>query len=463
MVSEEIGFAELKRLAWRHWKLIVGLAVAAGLAVWLASMSSPLTYTATARLMVYPITGDEKVATRRPVALYRSLLTSDSLLEKTTAILKGDGTLPEDAVLALDRNLYFEVSDEGSILELTVRGTSAQGAAAVANAWAQVFIQESQSLPRSTSAASEVVLEQELSPTRQRLEEMEAERFRLWDEFQEREAETATRWDRRISATQKKAERAVTDFHIETRRLMEEKLARYFTETSETRVPAPDSQAGGVGDDVRTQLLEIVSVRAELAKTPRVLTLEKAASDETLAEALIEGKSTDHFDNTLISQEMNPLYDQLSVSALQLDGDLKRISGPRLAEVSLVLGDLEKTQLERAADLAALMTSNGLELRILRRQRSFALQDLEREESTTIARYVRKIDQLKDLEARIADRLNSVFISGLFEDVDIVHMASAATPPPRPESRQAILKVAAASFLGGMLGLMIALFRSSGG
>jgi len=296
---------------------------------------------------------------------------------------------------------------------------------------------------------AEALLNEQLSPTRRELKELEDEQFRLLDEFQEREQETSTRWDRRISAAKGKDEKALADYQIQTRSLMEEAVARLMPNASSTEA------LGGYS----SKLLEIVPVRAELARTPRVLALEKAASDETLVKLLVEGGDADRFDSTLISQEKNSLYDQLLVSVLELESELKRAAGARLAELSTVLTELEKIQLERAAGLAALLQEHGLELRILRRGRSFALRDIGRKRAAVISEYQRKLEQLRGLEARLSTELNTTSISGLLDQVNVVNLASPAARPQKPESQKVPLKVALATILGGMLGLMIALFR----
>ncbi len=462
---EEIGFAELIRLLRRNWALILGAAVVAGIATFAVIVTTvPAVYEATARLTVHARDETERQqlgakTDASGLGVFRSLLQSNAILTKTKERLISDGVLTEDTTLAVGRNL--EVAVSGTVLELTALGTEPGAAAAIANTWAEVFVAESRSMLRGPAADSEAVLSRQLSPTRTELEELEAKRTSLLDELQEREEAVTSSWDKRISSARKKSEEAVAAFQTETRHLMEELVSRHLSDPG----GAPVGSSGGfdpVGT-IRSKLLQLVSVRAQLAQTPRVVTLEKSASDDTLADLIVRGQ-TDIFDNTLTSQEFNALYDDLAVRALTLESDLKSLSAEagQLAEVSRSLTDLERFQFERAAGLAGLLESNSLEVRTLRRRRSRALEDLSREKETKLGEMERKIAQIEGLETELSKRLNQSLIARLLEDVEPVSLAVPAVATPAARSRDLPLRVALGSFLGGMLGLMIALFRSAG-
>ena len=106
---------------------------------------------------------------RRPTALYTSLLRSDSVLEKTTERLRLDGTLTNTESLSFSDHLGIEARGEDTetfVINLTAKSDSAEKAASIANAWAEVFIEESREMLTSTASSSGVLLEQELVPTR---------------------------------------------------------------------------------------------------------------------------------------------------------------------------------------------------------------------------------------------------------------------------------------------------------
>ncbi len=461
--SEEIGFAELIRLVRRNWVLILGAAAVSGVATFAVIVTLvPTVYQATARLVVHP-REESDLAPASPktagsaLGVYRSLLQSNAILGKTRERLISDGILTEESSLEVGRNL--EVAVAGTVLELSARATGSEQAAAIANAWAEVFIAESRTMLRGPAAGSEAVLAKQLSPTRTQLEELEASRTALLDELQDREEAVTSSWDARISGARKKAEEAVAGFQTETRRLMEEIVSRHLPDPAESPAGGETSEAAGA---IRSKLLQLVSVRAQLAQTPRVVTLEKSASDDTLADLIVRGR-TDIFDNTLTSQEFNALYDDLAVRALSLESELKSLAAGagRLQEVSRSLTELERFQFERAAGLAGLLESNSLEVRTLRRRRSRALEDLAREKERRLAEFERRSGQLEGLETELSKRLNQTMIERLLEEVEPVSLAVRAVPLKVAQPRGLPLRVALATFLGGMLGLMVALFRSA--
>jgi len=454
MASEDVGLAELTTMLRKSWGLIVGLAAASGLAAFVAvSLLTSSVYLAVARLVVLPSESADGRGSQTP-QVYHAFLGSDSILQQTTAKLVDKGVLTPGTVLARGRDIASRIETGGqgqtaSVIMLTARTADPASAAAVANTWAQVFIEESRIMLKSTATEREKLLEAQLAPTRQRLKELESEMIRLLSEYETREGELRSHWERQISNAKSKAERAAADYRTRSRGLMEEAVGRHGIELFGPTAPA----------DLRIALLEIVSLRAQLSTSPRVLTLEKTASDELMADMIGRGRFADSFGARLESQEINPFYDELSLRALQLETEIKRLAGTHLETVSGALAELEKIQFERLVGWTALLEDSDRELRSLRRQLKGALADLRRERASFRAVHERGLDQLRDLESSLFKRLNSAVLAALLEQVDTLSLASPAIPNPTPESRRVPLKVAVAVFLGGLLGLAISLIR----
>ena len=93
-----------------------------------------------------------------------------------------------------------------------------------------------------------------------------------------------------------------------------------------------------------------------------------------------------------------------------------------------MLAQLDRIQLERAAGLVALEEEKQLGVRLLRRRRSRALEDLEREEKTALARFSRRMSELTGLEEQLSGQLNKTVISRLMDDVDPMTLATPAIP-----------------------------------
>lgn len=451
MASDEIGFPELIRLVRRNWLLILVVAALAGLATLaINTMVTPEIYQASARLVVHPVMLGTEGDTRS-IDLYRSLLESDAILQRTGERLAEQGLITEETNLGPHLTLTNATAEaqaggRSAILALNAQFENPETAAAAANTWAKVFIQESGAMLQTTAAQSESVLSGQLTPTREQLATLRAELAGQIDEIQARQESASATWDKRTMAATRAAETARAEYQLETRSLMDQVVSRALE----------DSPA----DILRARILDIVAVRAQLAQTPRLLDLEKAASDETLAELLAAGQRAKSFDVTVSSQEVNPLYAQLAMSALELENQLRSVATDRLAPVSQLLSELERIQLERGAGLVALLADSSLKMRGLRRRRGRNLEALEREEQRVRAAYRLEADSLENLHTSLAQGLNQSSISRLLESVDAVDLAAPAVALSQSLPRETYLKVAVAVFLGGMLGLMIALFRS---
>ena len=453
--AQEIGFAEIQALIRRGWKLIALCAVLAGaVAVLALNFLVPTLYSASANLLITPL-GERYSGTSTAVGLYRSLAISDGLIAKTTRRLVAGGALAENTVLVVGRDLEVLVAaanspDQQAFLVLSARHPVPETAATIVNAWAETVVTEGRGVFHGTAAGSENLLGSQLDPTNAELEAAGQALSARLTELGEREEQITVSWDRRISAARKQASEAVAAYHTATRRLMAEEVARLLP---------PDPV--GAGGAVRSKLEEVVSVRAQLSRSPRVLTLEKAASEDTLTELLAEGQSLDSFDLALMSDEINPLYDELTLKVLELESELKALAGAAAGPIAQLLAELERIELERTAGLVALQEANRLDLRVLQLRRGRDIEALRLEEMEVRSKHNRITEQLGGLAEELSGQLNRSVVSRVLEEVDVVKLAVPASPPQTPISRQMLIKVMIAVFLGGLLGLMITLFRSA--
>ena len=134
----------------------------------------------------------------------------------------------------------------------------------------------------------------------------------------------------------------------------------------------------------------------------------------------------------------------------------------RSLDTAPILALLEKIQRERAAGLVGLSEAKSLEIRTLRRRRGRELEKISEQRALALSEIRVQLDQLTELERQLSARFNQTVISDLLQRIDLISVAAPAVAQPQPMPRGFPLKVAVAVFLGGMLGLMIALFRSTG-
>ena len=92
----------------------------------------------------------------------------------------------------------------------------------------------------------------------------------------------------------------------------------------------------------------------------------------------------------------------------------------------------------------------------LRRQRSDALEAIDEERRTALAPVERSIQQLKQLNEKLAEDLNQAVLARAQEDVKNVYLVAPAVPRPEVGSGRGPLVVLLGGLFGAVLGLAVA-------
>ena len=146
-MEEEIDLRVYIKVLIRHWKWIAALAVLAALVALVISSLLPATYEARAMVVItkprYVMRFDPKFETvndiQQPYKAYPALALSDDLLLETMTSID----FKEEQALASFRNKLKAVSgSDPSVVELIVTHRDAETAAHIANVWADVFIEQ---------------------------------------------------------------------------------------------------------------------------------------------------------------------------------------------------------------------------------------------------------------------------------------------------------------------------------
>lgn len=459
MTTREIGLPELRLFVRRSWWLVVGLGLLSGVTAFaVLSLWTAEVYQATAKLAIQPLDEDPK---RQLAQLYRAMLQSGPVVDETAQRVAREIEVPKGYWAASNRNLSVRSQGPSAgpgrgasvhpVLELVVRSPLRDQAPVIANTWAQVFLEKSQSMLMEQTSEIEEILRRQISPVSEALQSLEAERIEQLGSRQEREDEAWSAWERRLAAAEKAAMQEEASYRVETRSLMRSALEERFPELSE-------SGSGRGEEELFAALLEVVALREQLASTPRVLELQKTAPDETLYEILFEEGDTEGFDGVLIEEEIDPVHEHLVSAALENESRARRLAGSRQAEVSSLLEDLRRIGIERAAGLAALEGENEASMRVLRRRQRRELKRIQWETNSALNDSNRELERLRDLESRLSNWINRGVVSGSLDRVGLVTVIPASGAAAIP--RRFALKVAVALFLGAVLGLMLGLYRT---
>ena len=203
----ETNLADVVAFVRRHLLLICGLPLAAGVVTGVAMLLAvPRSYEASATLVVVPpkFSSDLKPSTLT-VQGYQKLLESDAAIAEAKRRLVEKGVLKADDPLRLNRELESRIfvsrrADELSLapmLQAVARGASPAKAAAIANTWAEVFLERTKSLIAGSTSSTVQFIDEPYPRVRAELANLEDERVTANDTYQKRSTARRTSGTRR--------------------------------------------------------------------------------------------------------------------------------------------------------------------------------------------------------------------------------------------------------------------------
>ncbi len=165
-MEDEIDLWKYINVLLRHWKLIVSITAVAVLVAGLVSFLLPPTYEAKAAVLI--IKGEQKTL----IALAKSPPVATQVIEQL-----GDKLKPEEQRLGnmLDK---VQVRQKGNFIEISVKSTDPQKAAAIANAWAESYENHIDSFYSGVSESPE-----ELQPQADVARKEYEEKQKAWEDF----------------------------------------------------------------------------------------------------------------------------------------------------------------------------------------------------------------------------------------------------------------------------------------
>ncbi|MEJ2190482.1 MAG: hypothetical protein P8Y93_13975 [Acidobacteriota bacterium] len=207
--------------------------------------------------------------------------------------------------------------------------------------------------------------------------------------------------------------------------------------------------------------------------------MHKAITDDALWEAVASSKKEkadldELRGKTLTTQEMNPVFTDLSSKTASIEMDLNALV-PRAKQLSTRLAAMaqelqtldtslradnasyEKLTREREAGLENLQNEGDLQISILERRKQQELDAIDRERTARVDQLTRSIDQQKQLFGQLAENYNEATLAKAEQNVEDVRLAADAVPPDHAEGRRLVMKTVLAAGLGLLVGLMLAL------
>lgn len=403
-MDDEIDLRQQVALLLSHWKLILLLTVLAGSAAAVYSYNLPNTYEATALVSVSPPRSTLRLdgvnqATTLPVLAYPDLAKSGDVLAEVYARVQDQMPPAVDTLERFSRALSAEAASDNTLLRLSVRDTEPARAAAVANAWVEVFAARAGQLYGQDQAALSIY-EQQLAGARAALGQADAElaAFQASNETNVLEARLASQ------------QASLTDY-LNRRRQLD--LARQDLDDLRTRLAGltPDAPASLAED------LALLSLVNRLYGSPGMpIDAGQGASPSAALQVQV---GTDR-----------PLAGPTAADQLALADDLLATMATRREQIDGQIAALEP-EILRLQGLAAAAAAEE--------------QQLTRARDLASSQYLSLTGQVQDAQVAVQTWANTI------------QVASRAQTPAEKAGPRRVLTTLAAAVLGLGLGVLLAL------
>ncbi len=394
-MEEEIDLRVYVEVLLRHWKWIAGLALVAAAVAFVASYLIPPTYEATALTAItqprYVMQFDPRFQTEdvtQPYKAYPELATSDDLLQ---ALMTKVDSLPEEVESLEDIRGMLEAKSgaDPSLVQLVVSSRDPEGAAHIANGWADLFVARANEIYGAHGEDNVSFFTEQLAQAQTKLQAAN----QALSEFQGHNQKAV------LQAQLSSAQQDLKDYLAEL---------RWIERTSRN-----------------TQAL-----RASVAAQPGDA-LASAADSLTALQLQMQAFSVRSYNNNL------PIQLQVSDSAL-LSPELT------VSELTSALDDLATTleTWQKEAETQSAL----LEPQILALQQQ--IEEMQAQEN----RLLRTRDVARETQLTLAHKLEEARIAAEDVTGD-VQLVSRAAVPKKPVSPRKLLNTAVAGALGLMLGV----------
>jgi len=404
----------------RLWVIVITLLVVVGTAV-AVSLLLPKQYTAQTSLVVDakaadPLMGGLLPAQMIPgyMATQVDIINSDRVAQRVVSTLKlteapsiqddwreatdGEGSITVWLAELMKKNLDVEPSRESNVISIAFQGTDPKFAAAIANAWAQAYI--------------DVSLELKVEPARQYAKWFDGQNATLRADLEAAQ--------KRLSDFQQERGIVATDERLD---MESARLAELSSQLSAIQAQSVDSrsrQAQSRNADSLPEVMQnglIQSLKADLAR------------QQGMRDQLAGRYGANHPELTRIDADIASLRERIASETQRVVrslGTATRVDAQRESEIKASLA----AQKQKVLDLKA-----------------------ERDQINVLARDVENAQRAYDL---VTQRLAQTNLESQTQQTNVV-VLTPAVAPIKPSSPKLLLNTALAIFLGLLLGLGAAL------
>lgn len=424
---------------------------------------------------------------------YQRLLESDVVINETRRRAIAAELLSEDRSLAVGGALRSKIHVRAAatrnteqllspLIEAIATHGSSETAAALANLWAEVFIEKSRERSTAMLEPTVALVESEYQRHRDSLRQLRDERLDTQVDFQKRRGDAELRWvrkadavnaswDHKLVATRKESTDLAAAYQTETRRLLEAHASR-----AGLYGPATADGSDSLDEASREVLRQLAGLRVQLAQTVPVLTLEKSISEDAIWQALsMEETPTPDLEtlvgnNRLTTEEVNPVSTELSLRLASVEARLLGTSGadPRAVEIAAELESLQRTRnaglvklvADRSIEFDTQERARALELASMARARRLEIDAIDREWRSTLDRLNQDVEHKAESANELAALNEQATLAKNQRNIADIKLGARAVPAQVPQPRGLAGRLLVAAVLGLALGIAIVLFRA---
>ncbi|WP_230970768.1 chain length determinant protein EpsF [Nitrogeniibacter aestuarii] len=405
----------------RIWVVLITFSIVVGAAVVL-SLVLPKKYTATTSVVVEAKTNDPLMGGLLPaqmipgyMATQTDIIESDRVAQRVVSMLNltkvqsiqddwrsetdGVGSITVWLARLLKESLDVEPSLESNVVQISYSGADPQFSAALANAWAQAYIDTS--------------LELKVEPAKQ---------YAKWFDIQTDELrKNLTEAQKRLSDYQQEQGIVATDERLDVESA---RLAELSTQLSMIKAQRVDSESR-----------QAQSRNAE-------------SMPEVMSNGVIQGLKVDLARQESMRDQLAARYGVNYPEIARVDADIASLKQKISSEIQRVvrsLGTTTRVDVQRESEIQAALDAQ--------KKRVLALK-AERDKISVLLRDVENAQHAYDL---VTQRLAQTNLESQTQHTNIV-VLTPASPPLEPSSPKIVLNTVLASFLGLLLGVGFGFF-----
>jgi capsular polysaccharide biosynthesis protein len=424
------------------------------------------------------------------VATLKAILESDFITSQLVGQLIKEDVIEVDASVdkikgMLEIVIYPDREQNQSylpLIDLVVRSDSPEEPAAVANAWAEIFLFETTELTRRSQEGTLEFITTQFPLIKNSLMSLESQLQEMHNQYDLEFIKTERSWNLRIADAGSEINGLLRDHEEKTEHLRLEFLSRWKPDLmkgelkiNEFQLAESEQELFGAGLAIQTQKDTLTHIKKEIQSQPQYLVLSKAMTDEALWNKIGDvnsGLPEELNEKKLRSELLNPIYQELlsRLTTTQINYELlapkreylinaiersRKMIDERNSLIAQTDYELFVLLKDRELGLKSLQLEGEAQLEIMKREFEINVARLEREKGLLIDQLEREILSVRVTYQNLAGRYETAKLAKADVESD-VKVGALAVKPNLPMAKNTRFNVLTGLGVGFILSVMLA-------